>query len=289
MVETARYVLVTLILSLLLTTPAWSEPVKLAVFPSNDPAKLHRVMDIIARYLSETTGDQVSAIVTRDYKELTDRLRENSVDLAWINTLNYVRVKREIPAIRYLATYLERNEDTGTIMPYYQSYIIALRASNLNSLADAEGLRFAFTDKGSTSGYAYPAMLLASQGIDPDSYFSKVFFLKKHDRVIEALLSGSIDLGAVSDGTYFTAVRTRGELFTILATSEPIPLDAIVAAPHFSPDKMIRYQQALVAMPADHEFCSAMRAVLGWSAAGFSVLDDGFYDHVRQALKDDPR
>ena len=139
MVETARYVLVTLILSLLLTTPAWSEPVKLAVFPSNDPVKLHRVMDIIARYLSETTGDQVSAIVTRDYKELTDRLRENSVDLAWINTLNYVRVKREIPAIRYLATYLERNEDTGTIMPYYQSYIIALRASATSPLRGDPG------------------------------------------------------------------------------------------------------------------------------------------------------
>ncbi|MCB2216386.1 hypothetical protein [Desulfofustis glycolicus] len=50
MVETTRSVLVTPTLSLLLTTPSWSEPVKLAVFQANDPAKLHRVIDVIARY-----------------------------------------------------------------------------------------------------------------------------------------------------------------------------------------------------------------------------------------------
>lgn len=280
-----RLVLVAFVWCCLASGPAWAGQVKVGIYPSNDPAKLYTVMTMLADYLSERTGDEVSAVVTRDYDELAQRLINHTLDIAWINTLNYVKMKDDIPRMRYIATYMERNETTGTIQPYYQSYIIAMKGGGVRSLEDGRGKNFAFTDLGSTSGYAYPRLLLKRRGIDPATSFAKVFFLKKHDRVVNALLSGAIDLGAVSDGTYFTAVRTHGDRFAILAKSAPIPLDAIVTSERFPEDRARAYQQAFTAMPSDHAFCKAMRDVLGWSAAGFEVRDDSFYDDAREALK----
>ena len=273
--------LVLLVLSALLWCAPASAEIKLGIFPSNDPAKLHTVMRALAAELSARTGEPVTTVVTRDYAELVQRVRDRSVDLAWVNTLNYVRLVSEVPAARYLATYMERNEITGRVTPYYQSYIVATRASGLDSLAAIRGKRFAFTDRASTSGYAVPNHLLRTHGFDPDADFSKVLFLKRHDRVVDALLQGSVDAGAISDGTYFTARRNHGDVLRILAKSDPIPLDAIVSSGSLADATVARVKRTLLEMPADHPFFHAMRDVLGWNAAGFEVRSDAFYDSVR--------
>lgn len=267
------------------TSCALADTVKLGIFPSTDPAKLQQVMEVLATYLHEKTGDNVTIVVARDYDELLQRLGDHSIDLAWINTLNYIRAKNDLPTIQYVTTYVEKNEETGVALPFYQSYIVTLNDSGIENLDQARNKRFAFTDPGSTSGYAYPHMLLHNMGICPNDYFKKVFFLKKHDRVVQALLAGSIDLGAMSDGTYFTATRKNGDRFTILAKSDPIPLDAIVADTELSQGQLLTYRKALVEMPDDHAFCKAMREILGWSAAGFETRDDAFYNSVREALQ----
>ncbi len=257
--------------------------IKIAIFPSNDPAKLAQVMGVLSDYLSARTGDHVSAVVTRDYREIEQRLRERSVDIAWVNTLTYVRLTDDVRSVRYLATYMEKNETTGDITPFYQAYILARKDSGIADLAAIRGTRFGFTDPASTSGFLFPRLLLEANGIHPATDFKKVFYLKRHDRVIEALLAGSIDAGAVSDGTYFTALRTHGAVFDILAKSAPIPLDAIVSSGRLDAATEERVRAALLAMPADDPFCRAMREVLGWNAAGFAVRDDAFYDTARAA------
>ncbi|MGE4538924.1 MAG: phosphate/phosphite/phosphonate ABC transporter substrate-binding protein [Desulfovibrio sp.] len=263
---------------------ALAMPIKIAVFPSNDPRKLQTVMDVLATYLHEKTGDDVTVVITRDYTELAERLREESVDIAWLSTLNYVKLKAELPAVRYIATFMEKKEATGKRTPCYRSYIAALKKSGYTSLNDLKGKRFAFTDLASTSGYAYPNMLLRKNGIDPGTYFKIVFFLKKHDRIIEALLSGAIDAGAVVDSTYAAAIRDHGDIFVILAQSPPIPLPAIVARENLPAAVVARYRDALIAMPQDHLFCRKLREILGWEAAGFEVRGDAFYDSAREAL-----
>ena len=102
---------------LALGSNAFAASVGLGIYPSNEPTKLYRVMETFAAYLSERTGDSVTAVVTRDYAELAKRLKEKSLDLAWINTLNYIRITKEYPDLRYIATYVEKNENTGAIQP----------------------------------------------------------------------------------------------------------------------------------------------------------------------------
>lgn len=277
---------VCLVLALLLSAgTAAAVELKFAVYPMNDPQRLLPPMTILAEYLSERTGDAVTPVITRDYNEMVLRLEDRSVDIAWLNPINYLKLKERLPALQYIATYMELNKDAGRIIPFYHSYIITLKNSGIATLADARGRLFAFTDPGSTSGYAYPAMMLRNQGIDPESYFQKVFFLKRHDRVIEALVNGSVDAGAVSDGTYHAAVQKHGDVFLVLEKSEPIPLDAIVAPGHIPPERIALYQRLLRDMPLDHPFNASMMEHLGWPAAGFDIMDDTLYDGLRKAMR----
>jgi len=280
-----RIKIITCFLCLLLSNLCHADTYKLAVYPSNHPQKLIIPMKIMAEYLSQESGDKFIAVVTRDYAELSERLRDKSIQLAWINPINYIKMKSKNPTLKYVATYMEKNNETGKITPYYESFIISLKSSHIKTVFDAANKKFAFTDPGSTSGYAFPNMMLLSKGIDPDTFFQKVFFLKKHDRVIESLVKGSIDMGAVSDGTYYTAVKKQGDIFTVIEKSKPIPLDPIVAPDNVPEEKILLYQRILKGMPETHPFNQAMKENLGWNAAGFDIKNDQFYDSMRQALK----
>ena len=269
---------------LLMAATATAAELKFAIYPMNDPQKLLPPMRILADYLSEQTGDVITPVITRDYNEMILRLEDRSVDIAWLNPLNYLKLKQRLPSLQYIATYMEFNANAGEIIPFYHSYIITTRQSGITSLDQTRGKLFAFTDVGSTSGYAYPAVILRRHGIVPDSYFQKVFFLKRHDRVIEALVAGSVDVGAVSDGTYHAAVQEHGDIFRILAESDPIPLDAIVAPGHISAERTALYRRLLSTMPIEHPFNASMNEQLGWPAAGFSTQSDAFYDSFREAI-----
>lgn len=279
-------VLLVLLLLLLLPTHllAESQDLKIGIYPSNAAEKLAPPMDILAEYLSGKSNLRFCSIVTKDYQQLSERLRDGTIDIAWINPVNYVKLIAELPSLHYIATFMERNEQTGEIIPFYQSYIVTLKSSGITGLKGLKDKLFAFTDLGSTSGYAYPNMLLRKRDMDANSYFAKVFFLKQHDRVIEALRTGSIDGGAVSDGTYYSAVKKYGDIFTILERSEPIPLDAILAAKHVPSDTVAHVREMLVTLPVNHPFNRAMKDYLGWNAAGFKVQDGSFYNPLREAL-----
>ncbi len=279
-----RLKIITCFLFLLLSNLSHADTYKLAIYPSNHPQKLIIPMKLMAEYLTQESGDKFIAVVTRDYAELSERLKNKYVQLAWINPINYIKMKAENPTLQYVATYMEKNNETGKVTPYYESLIISLKSSHIKTIFDAENKKFAFTNQGSTSGYAFPQMMLLNKKIIPDTFFQKVFFLKKHDRVIEALVKGSIDIGAVSDGTYFSAIKKHGNIFTIIEKSKPIPLDPIMASDSVSIKKILLYQQILKAMPENHPFNQSMKENLGWNAAGFDVKDDQFYDSIRRAL-----
>ena len=262
---------------------AYAGEIVFGTYPSNSPENIYKSFSALTEYLSKETGDNVRLVVTKDYAELAERIMNGSVDVAWMGSVNYVKAKKKIKNIRYMVTYQERSESQGKIIPYYHAYIIALKSKGYNSLKDLKKVRFAYVDKDSTSGYAYPRMMLNRQGLD-DSYFGSVFFLKKHDRIIEALTAGAIDAGAVSDGTYYNAVKKYGPIFKILNISDPIPLDAVAAAPHVSQATSDKVEKALLKLPEDHYVNQTIKKYLGWPAAGFVKKSDSFYDGLRQAL-----
>jgi phosphonate transport system substrate-binding protein len=264
--------------------PVTAQELTFATYPFGDSDTIYRAFLPTVEHLAAELGVPVRLVVTRDYEELSDRLVDGTVDIAWIGSANYVKTRERLPSVRYVATYMERSLAGGGLQPYYQSVILTRSDLPYRSLEDLGGTRFGFTSPDSTSGYAYPRMILANRDIQPEDFFGAVYYLGRHIDVINALRAGSLDAGAVSDGTYHNAVEEYGEVFTVLEWSEQIPLDAIVTAPGVSAATAGAIGQILTEMPESHPAVEAVRRELGWPAAGFEVRSDSFYDSVERAL-----
>ena len=268
---------------LLMLTSLEAKDYVFAMYPSNNPAKIIQALTPLMNYLDEKSGDTFRLVVTKDYEELSQRIKEKSVDFAWINTKNYVQLKEQIPSLHYLVTYQEISK-SGQITPYYQAFIVSLKDSQIRSLEQAKDKNFAFTDKDSTSGYAYPMMIFEDNHINPYTFFNKVFFLKKHDNVIESLVNHSIDMGAISDGTYYNGLAKYGDIFNVVATSLPIPLDVIIATDEISEHECQKITALLETIPLNAPSNQAFRKYLGWMSAGFTKKNEAFYDDFKHIL-----
>ncbi|MFA5472296.1 MAG: phosphate/phosphite/phosphonate ABC transporter substrate-binding protein [Aminobacteriaceae bacterium] len=255
----------------------------LAAYPANDPKKVFYAIKPLADHISSKTGWEVRAVVTRNYEEMVQRLTDGSVDMGLMSSSSYVRFARSIPGLSYIATYMEMDEG-GEISPFYRSVIIAMKSSQLKTAEDLQGKRFGFTNTYSTSGYVIPAAMLSARGIDPRTFLGKIFFIGRHDAVVEALRAGSVDAGAVSDGALATARRHYGDIFREIAVSEPIPLDAFVAGATVPRGHREILREILISLSPDSVPMEAFRRNLDWPAAGFRALDDSFYDPLRRAM-----
>lgn len=276
--------LYTVFLFLAVSITGFAQNFTFGTYPFDDPGVVYHGFLPLTRKITEEMGWSLDLVVTRDYAELSERLMNGTVDFAWIGSVNYIKTKLTLPGIKYIVTYQEWDASGKRIQPYYQSMILTLNSSEFRSISDLKQTKFAFTDKDSTSGYAYPMMMLMETGIDPDNFFRKTFYLGKHQKVIAALLAGSIDAGAVSDGTYYNAVKDHGDVFRILASSAPIPLDAVVAGPGVPDGIVSALQLIFTSIGPDDAVCGELKKVLGWPAAGFTVKDDAFYDSIRRAI-----
>ncbi len=255
-----------------------------ATYPSNTPEKLISAFTPLKDELQKKLNQKINLIVTKDYDELSKGLQDGSIDIAWIGSSNYVKTRKELENLKYIATYLEKDAQGKGVTPFYYSVIISLKKSKYQNLEDLIDVDFAFTDTGSTSGYAYPMLMLKRANINPEEKFKKIYFLKKHDKVIEALVEGSIDVGAVSDGTYANAIKKYGDIFALVHKSSPIPLDPIVASPKVDKNLLEKIRSILTSIEEKSPINSAIEKHLGWKASGFMVKEDNFYDDIEEAL-----
>lgn len=273
------------LLILFLTTLLNAQHFSFGLYPSNTPEKLLNAFLPFTHYLTQTTGDTYELIITRDYRELAQRLENKTIDFAWLGSKNYIDIKQNVKNLQYITTYMEEEKFTHQITPYYRAFIVTLKKNNLQTLQMLKNKRFAFTDRLSTSGYAYPNKILKDNHINYQNYFSKYFFLKKHDRVIEALVNDSIDAGAISDGTYYAAVEKYGDIFHIIKQSDKIPLDVIVGSSNIDTIHIKKLADILNTIDVNSTALKGIKEHLGWNAAGFDAHNKELYDRLQKALE----
>jgi len=234
----------------------------------------------LLQYLSESTDTTVTLQITREYNELALRMKNGQFDIGVFPPLAYVNAKDQMPQLKYVATLLKPYAD-GRIADHYKGVLITLKSSNIANLEDLRNKRFAFTSTSSTSGYLYPNAFLKRRHIDAASYFSQIFMLKRHSKVVKALLSQAIDGGATTDEQLYLAQQQYGDIFNIIAQTSAIPFDALTIAPHVSPQLQQRITQKIKDIQLRPDLLQRLKKSQ-WRYSGFINKDDRFYDSVRQ-------
>lgn len=274
-----KYISLLVLLNFLVTSVSIAKgKLTFGITPWDKPEKLTAMYEPLMKHIEKTLAVETQFIVTQNYDGLTEAMLRKTIDIGAFSPQAYVTATKKIPELKYLVTSMTI-DDQGKLVDHYKGLIVARKGAHIKSINDMKGKRFAFTNKESSSGFRYPESRLRKQNINYKTFFSKVFFLKKHERIMGALANNSIDAGATWDGVYYSGIKKYGDLFNII-DSVPIPNDPLCAAPHVSKTMAKKIQEILLSLKKDGVVIKAM-VKNGFPDFGFSKRNDKFYDVVR--------
>ncbi|MCV6608777.1 MAG: phosphate/phosphite/phosphonate ABC transporter substrate-binding protein [Campylobacterales bacterium] len=217
----------------------------LGVSPWIEKQQLIEAGKPFVNHLEKKLNMKIDFHIGKDYGDTINKIKFKKFDIAIIGTSAYIEIKKIIPTIKYIATVQNRGKNGG-LKSNYRSFIVVKKDSGYRTLDDLKGKKFAFTDFKSNGGYIYPSYYLKKKGITPKKYFSKVYMLKKHTKVAEAIGKGAIDGGAIYDKAYYIVnERLKGSL-KVLEQVAVIPNELVVLAPHIEKKLQKKIEKAIL-------------------------------------------
>ena len=155
-------------------------------------------------------GIDFDYVLYSDDTAVVDAFVAGEIDLAWNGPLNYVRIKQQLADPCKVIAMRDVDFD-------FVTHFITKADSEIITVEDLIGRRFAFGGRGSVETGLLAHYFLKQTGIDPKRDLEACTFFEDRDTttkydqkdVIERVLSGEYDAGAVS-GRGLTALVDRG-------------------------------------------------------------------------------
>lgn len=182
------------------TTAANSNPktLKVGAIPDQDPEKLQRLYDKVAKYLEKELKVSVTYTPVTDYAAAVTAFRVGDLDLVWFGGLTGVQARLQVPGAEAIA---QRDIDES-----FHSVFIANKKSGIKptlnvqkGLADLRGHTFTFGSESSTSGRLMPQFFLQQAGVKLEDFKGEVGFSKSHDATLELVQAGTYDAGVMNE------------------------------------------------------------------------------------------
>lgn len=177
-----------------------------------------------------------------DYPSLLEAMNAGRVDVAWLPP---VLALRAASAGRALPIALPVRGGVSS----FHSALFARAGTPLRRPEDLQGVRAAWVDRNSASGYLVIRASLRAQGVEPVEAFAEERFTGSHEGVVEAVLSGQSDVGATfmhhSEGSGVWRAGWGDANTHVIARVGPIPADVIAAGIHMPVARIRAVQSAL--------------------------------------------
>jgi phosphonate transport system substrate-binding protein len=253
-------------------------PIVMSFVPSGDTQDIIASGDTLATMLTEMTGLTVESNVGTDFSSVREAMCAGQAHIGWLNTFNYVLANEQCGVDVGMVT---SRFDATT----YAGQIIVHADSGIETLADLEGKVMCWVDPTSTSGYIIPRIMLAAEGIDPDTAFSETIEAGSHNNVVTQVYNGDCDAGAT-----FSDARTGIEeefpdvleKVVVLATTSDIPNDSVSFVSDFPAEMRATIVSALLDISGTPEGQEALNTL--YNIEGLLEADDTFYDTFRADL-----
>ena len=253
-------------------------PIVMSFVPSGDTQDIIASGDTLAQMLSERTDLVVKANVGTDFSSVREAMCADQAHIGWLNTFNYVLANEQCGVDAALAT--SRFGATT-----YAGQIIVRADSGITTLEDLKGKVMCWVDPASTSGYIIPRIMLAAEGINPDTDFSQTIEAGSHNNVVTQVYNGDCDAGAT-----FSDARTNIEeefpdvldQVVVLATTSDIPNDSVSFIKEFPADMRTTVAAALLDIAASPEGQEALNTL--YNIESLVESSDSFYDVFRADL-----
>jgi len=248
------------------------------ITPWDKEENLRKWWTPILKYLSEKLNIKVVFNLPPDYGTLQEDLKRNSIQLASFSPSAFGDALLSMPDdMKYVAS-VEVNEKE-----FYEGYIFTKKDSKIQSLEDMKGKTIGFTDLGSASGYKYPVALLLGKNINPEKYFSRILFLGEHDKVLQSVFDGNVEIGATFDTKYNVFQTLHNDPFKIVIKTAEIPYDALATSKYVSDGLIEKIINILLEIDENTKLKDGSPVLVrdkSYDITGFTVKNTSFYDVV---------
>jgi phosphonate transport system substrate-binding protein len=247
------------------------------VYTSDKPTDMYRAFKPILVYLEGALSEslskpvQIKLRVFNSYDSARDALVNEEVDFVRFGPSSYILAKEKNPGVQILVI----EEQEGQYQ--FKGVIFTRVDSGINAIKDLKGRSFAFGDPDSTIGRYLSQSFLVGAGIHQKDLW-KHEYLERHDRVVDAVVSGKFDAGAAKEGTY---AKFKDKGLKVLETFDNIT-KPWVARSKLDAATTGAIRKSLAALK-DKKVLDA----LGEKITGFNseVAKDEMYDPVREGMK----
>ncbi|MCU1280524.1 MAG: Phosphonate transporter phosphate-binding periplasmic component [bacterium] len=235
---------------------------RLAVSRSNGGPALLDGARQFATALGQRLGLPVEVSVTYDYATLLKTLVGNGAELAWMPPLIHARAAA-------LGARLVALSQRGGQLGYRSAIVVA--SERFGSVRDLVGVRAAWVDRASSSGYVFPRLHLLAAGLDPVATFASERFYGSATSACRAVAGGEADVTACFLGAAQDRAAAQGEVertvkagaaLRVLDVTAMIPADGFVVAPAVDDERCKALRTALTQMHVGVEGAGALQALL---------------------------
>jgi phosphonate transport system substrate-binding protein len=192
-----------------------ADVLRVSAIPDEAPTELLRKFKPLGAYLEQQLNMKVEFVPVSDYAAVVEALAADRLDLAWLGGFTFVQAHLK----------------TGNAIPLVQREQDAVFTSKfisadpaVKSLQDLKGKTFAFGSISSTSGSLMPRYFMLKEGIDADTFFSRVAFSGAHDATAAWVQAGKVDAGVLNASVWDKLVAS-GKVDTnkvkVFATTPP--------------------------------------------------------------------
>ena len=189
--------------------PAQPPSLSISAIPDQDPELLNRLYPAVAERFAAATGLTIRYLPLTDYTAVVRGFEVGDVSLAWMGGLTGVQARARVEGAQAIA---QRDIDAD-----FHSVFIANTSAGLSPFNDNAGLSvlaghtFTFGSETSTSGRLMPEYFLQQAGLAESAFKGKPGFSGSHDATIEAVATGSFEVGAVNEQVW-TRTKKAGEV-----------------------------------------------------------------------------
>lgn len=208
----------------------------------------------LAEYVSRRIGREVEFIQRQSYAEMNRLVSQGAVDVAGICTGAFIHMEQG--RVRVLGAPVVR----GSAL--YHSLLIVHEQSAATKVEDLRGRTFAFTDRLSNSGTLYPRYYMLRKGLQPDRFFSRLYYTNSHDRSIYLVQNNVVDAAAV-DSLVYTFLQEespeRVDKIRVLHRSPAFVSPPFVASAELPEAEFRRLQEVFLRMHEDERGSALLR------------------------------
>ena len=172
---------------------------RFSAIPDDNKVELKKRFTKVAAYLESKLQVKVEFVPVAKYAAAVSLFKNNEIQLAWFGGYTGVQARRAVSGSQAIA---QGQEDFQ-----FMSYFIANTSTGITASKEfpqaIAGKTFSFGSPASTSGRLMPEFYVTKYlGKSPQQAFKKVLYSGSHDKTIESVLSGTVEVGALNYATF---------------------------------------------------------------------------------------